>query len=303
MKCETAKELLPLYLYGELSFEDENFLEEHLAKCIACRKEHEELQSLQQTMQDNPVELPAGLLTRCRRDLNEIITKESMGSNWLRNLVAGIRFDTLLKPAGALALVAIGFAGGMWNSQRTEAPSEMAVQTLPRVPGAARVRYLEPDPTGRVNVIVEQVEARQFSGDADDDGIRELLISALANGEDPGLRVESIDVLKRHATDTKVRAALLEVLRSDDNEGVRLKALEGLRRQTMHADTRKVLCDVLLQDENPAIRAQVIDLLVESPQADMAGTLQEVLRKEDNGYVRKQTLKALQQMKATAGTF
>ena len=37
MKCEEAKTILPLFLYGELSFEEEERLELHIDECDACR--------------------------------------------------------------------------------------------------------------------------------------------------------------------------------------------------------------------------------------------------------------------------
>ena len=37
MKCEEARKTLPLFLYGELSFEEEERLELHIDECAGCR--------------------------------------------------------------------------------------------------------------------------------------------------------------------------------------------------------------------------------------------------------------------------
>ena len=38
MTCEDARKNLPLFLYGELSFDDEELVEVHIDECAACRK-------------------------------------------------------------------------------------------------------------------------------------------------------------------------------------------------------------------------------------------------------------------------
>jgi len=37
MKCEEVKKTLPLFLYGELSFDEEERLEVHIDECDSCR--------------------------------------------------------------------------------------------------------------------------------------------------------------------------------------------------------------------------------------------------------------------------
>jgi HEAT repeat protein len=86
---------------------------------------------------------------------------------------------------------------------------------------------------------------------------------------------------------------------------VRLKALDGLKQFAEDPDTRSALTQVLLKDENPGVRTQVIDLLVQKNSdqrhADaMVGVLQELMEKEDNGYIRMRCQKVLQEMNASA---
>jgi plasmid stability protein len=100
-----------------------------------------------------------------------------------------------------------------------------------------------------------------------------------------------------------VKNALLYALQHDSNPGVRLKALEGLKNSSADADVRQVLTQVLLADDNPGVRTQAIDLLIQHKEDQMVGTLQELMRHEDNGYVRMRCQKALHEMNASIETY
>ena len=41
MKCEEVRKTLPLFLYGELSFDEEERIELHIDECAECREELE----------------------------------------------------------------------------------------------------------------------------------------------------------------------------------------------------------------------------------------------------------------------
>jgi plasmid stability protein len=79
--------------------------------------------------------------------------------------------------------------------------------------------------------------------------------------------------------------------------------LDALKAHGGEADVRAALTQVLLADDNPGVRAQAIDLLVEHKGAMTAGVLQEVVQKENNGYVRLRCQRALDEMNASVGTF
>jgi hypothetical protein len=83
-----------------------------------------------------------------------------------------------------------------------------------------------------------------------------------------------------------------------------LKALDGLKQFAEDPDTRQALTQVLLKDDNPGVRTQVIDLLVQQRHSDaMVGVLQELMEKEDNGYIRMRCQKVLQDMNASVETY
>ena len=311
MTCDSVLRAIPLYFYGELSPADEDRLEEHLHTCAACAREMERQRAMAATLDRHQQEIPIALLDDCRADLRAAIQGGAPRalpapgpSPWklfldaVAHSLSGLgRFQ---QPAGAVTLLAIGFFAarftgiGTGNSQLASlVPSDQIVHTI---------RSVQPDSSGHVQIAFDETRRRTVSGRMDDDNIQHLLLAA-ARGENPALRVESVDLLKNRPASTEVRSALLNAVAHDPNPGVRLKAVEGLKPLAGDADVRKVLAQVLLADDNPAIRMQVVDLLVERHDDDIVGVLQNLMQKEDNSYVRLKSEKALKAMNASIGTF
>jgi len=302
VNCETVKDLLVLLNCGELSFEDEEAVEAHLESCQVCKAEQIELQRLDACLEFQSAALSPDLLARCRRDLKDKLMQEAPRRSgfplaaWWRSLASA----PWLKPAAAIALLAIGFMGG--KVFQPGPPRLVAVQPTAVQP-STETAQVQTSPAGEgVPVSYRPSQQTAVSMEPNDTRVRDLLLAAV-NDQDPALRVDSIDLLQHRCSDETVRKALLGALRSDRNSGVRLKALDALRPYAQNPETRVVLAGVVLNDNSPAIRAQAIDLLVQSRGADVASTLQEVLRREDNPYIRERSVKALHAMKASAGTF
>jgi hypothetical protein len=76
-------------------------------------------------------------------------------------------------------------------------------------------------------------------------------------------------------------------------------------------EVRKALSGVLLSDGNPGMRTQAIDLLTqgvgEAPATgldrDIVGTLQELMNRENNAYVRQRGERVLQLVNASQETY
>ncbi len=309
MKCEEVIQNLPLLEYGELSFDQEEAIHQHLDQCKSCTVEFARLQALQRALDSAEVIPQPTLLMDCRQRLRTGLAalreaapaRRSGMIGWFRDLMdGGLHLGFSAKPLGAVALVAMGFFGAHI------VPSNLGGMRLLQgvsEPIASRVRYVEPNSGGQVQIVVEEVSQRTLSGATQDEKIRHLLMAAAREATDPGLRVESVDLLKSSCSSREVRRALIAALQHDPNPGVRLKALDGLRNSAGEPETRKALAAVLLNDDNPGVRTQAIDLLTQKKEPSMAGVLQEVMRKEDNDYVRLRCQKALHEMKASIDTF
>ena len=286
MTCEAVVKQLPLLLYGELTFDEEEAVHQHLDACSACQSELTKTTLLHRQFDESEVDIDPVLLVNCRRNLRIATRALPQQRNWFT-------WNWFGKPVSALTLLAMGFFSGT---------------TLPKIlPGspavASRVRFVEADAAGQVQIVVEDTQQRTVSGDMDDDSIRALLLRATRESTDPGVRVGTMDLLKTQSQSEEVRRALLQALRTDTNAGVRLKALEALRPSAGEDDTRRVLAEVLLKDENPGVRTQVVDLLTQREAPELVGLLQEIMTREENQYVRMKVQRALSDMNASAETF
>ncbi len=306
MTCEDAVKSLPIFLYGEMDFDAEEDLHAHLESCAACRDTLARERLLHSALDDRELEVSPFLLRRNRQQLAERLAAgpaQHSGFFSLSRLFSGWDWmPRFARPAGAVALVALGYFG----AQVVPVGLRTGVSTAGMVdPNAARVRYVEPADNGKIQIVVDETRSRVISGRLDDEPIRKLLIAAAKDPNDPGLRGESVDILKHQTESDEIRGALLNSLLHDSNPGVRLKALEALKPYGGHPEVRKALPQVLLHDDNPGVRTLAIDLLTQGNQEQdqMVGVLQELMRTEHNTYVRDRCERVLRDMKASVETY
>jgi hypothetical protein len=297
MTCEKLTSELPLYVYGELSGEQEEACEQHLAQCAACRQQVATLRLALMAVDDADAALPPGMLASCRRELLAATGqgKDAAAAGFTGRLWGWMNGLGSLKPAGVTALLAIGFAGGLAWQNRPVANPEQAP--------ALRVRSVSRENGDRVRIVLDEIRQREVTGALHDHRVRDLLLTATQEPADAGLRVASVDLLRRESADGDVRRALLTALVGDPNPGVRLKALEALVPHTTEHEVRRTLGQVLLQDDNPGVRTRVIDLLADQKPNDMVDVLQRLMQQEQNDYIRSRTGRALQAMNASLETF
>jgi hypothetical protein len=308
MTCDAIRKQLPLLVYSEVSFDDEEQLHQHMEACVLCRSEFQKLQKMLRALDGLEADADVKLLPDCRRRLriNVAALAEADAAHphrlpaWLSRLLPSSP-ATPFRSLGAVALLAIGFFSARYI--------DLDPGTMPLVgrasfePVASRVRYVEADGPGQVQIVVEETRQRVLSGDMQDEPIRRLLLSAARESADPGVRVGTMELLKSQSHTADVRRALLYAIQHDANAGVRLKALEGLRAAATDPEIRRVLAQVLLTDTNPGVRTQAVDLLTQTREPSMVGVLQELMTREDNNYVRLKCQKALYEMNASVETF
>jgi hypothetical protein len=312
--CPEVKDLFALYLYGELSFDEEERVESHLDACAGCRKALERQREVQVALDNIAIEPSPSLLRSCREELHMRLVEEQAEvakQGWwdrFTDMLTGRSAHTgWLRPAGALTLVALGFAGarmvppGMFSG----GVSEMGMEP------SSRVRSVAPASNGKVQIVLDETTQKTVSGALDDQKIRVMLIPCTTDPSDPGLRAACVDVLNSEAQFSEVRDALVLALK-DKNAGVRLKALKGLTPFAQQPDVRSALTQVLLTDVNPEMRSQSIDLLTKSLNADdpamsfdrqVIGAMQELMQRESNAYVRQRCKTALESVKASTETY
>jgi HEAT repeats/Putative zinc-finger len=309
MKCDEAARLLPLYLYGELSFDEEERLELHLDGCELCRAEVDRQRRLNDLLDSAGARMDDGMLTSARLESRARLRREPrVHEGWWTHLgeMFSIRFapaPVLAQSMGAVALVALGFLGArvVPLGSFTRSGSSSVADVLD--PVASRVRYVEPGDAGRVQIVIEETQRHTLSGRVEDEPIRQWLMTATKDPSDAGVRVQSVELLKSQCGSADIRNVLLYALQHDPNAGVRLKALDGLKEFASDPETKQVLTRVLLADSNPGVRTQVVDLLVQHREDQMVGVLQELLSRESNGYIRQRCERALHDMNASPETY
>lgn len=316
MSCPQVQANLSLYLYGELDFAAEEELEQHLDECALCQRALSREKAWHTTLNSERVDVPLGLLSTCRRELRAAVSAAPGGRQagfswwgWLDTLgFSATRWS--MGVAAASFLLMAGFSAARWTDRHT-IPGFGAGDTSRMGlidASSARIRDIETGDNHHVRIVFDQIRPREITGRVDDEDVRQLLLAGMKDPTDPGIRVDSVEVLKGQ-DGNDVRDALIYSVRHDSNAAVRLKALEGLSRFSGDQATRDALKFVLQHDDNPGVRSEAIDVLAPANQRvefspDLAGTLQQVLRSQgDDDYVRMRSVQLLRDMKASLDVY
>ncbi|HTR38460.1 MAG TPA: HEAT repeat domain-containing protein [Bryobacteraceae bacterium] len=312
MNCEEARKSFPLLLYGELSFDEEERLEAHIDECAACREALARDKALWRELDSAELHPTQDLLEDARAELkSRLAAARPMRESFWDKIRDGFSIHFHFAPglgqvAGAAVMLALGFfaarvtPGSLGGAFHAAGLAE---------PVTSRVRYIEPDGPGKVQIVLDETRQQVLSGSVEDPSIQRLLLAAAKDPSDAGVRVESVDLLKNEPQSAEVRQALLYALQHDPNAGVRLKALDGLKAFAEDPETRRTLTHVLLNDDNPGVRTQVIDLLIQQHDSlrqrndAMVSVLQELMEKESNNYIRMRCQKALTEMNASVESY
>jgi len=298
--CTEVREQLSMLLYGELSFDEEGKVEEHLETCADCRAALEREQQLHAAFDRVEIQPSPSLLRECRTTLAESIAlqsgppvpREGLWDKFV-SFLTGPSTGAWLRPAGAMTLLALGFFGAKLTPFLSNGTPAVGVMGMADAT-SAKVRNVETSPDGRILIVLDETRQKTVSGNLADSNIRAMLMAAARQSDDPGVRAQTVQFLTtaEAGSDTsslEVRDVFISALR-DKNAGVRLKAMNGLKTFEKDPAVRSALASVLLTDENPGVRTQAIDLLTESigPTVDpeIVGKLQELMVKENNPYVR-----------------
>jgi hypothetical protein len=332
--CAQARMQFALLLYGELSFDEEEGVETHLEGCAECRTELEREKSLHAAFASVAVDPPPSLLRQCRGDLAAALShypvprpKHGQGpehgqrsehgqAGWWDRLVDFVGGGLVLRPGfsplWAAALVFLGFLGARMTPYLNDIVTGTGL-TAANQAGIMRVSDVEKQNDGSVRIVVDETRQRTITGSLDDQPVRALLLEAVRDPNNPGLRQDSVELLTRRAQSAEIRGALVYLVVHDQNDGVRLKAMQGLQPFSADPEVRGALSRALLSDGNPGVRTQAIDLLVQVPSGSarpngplpnidpaMVGILQQLMLREKNASVRQRCEKLLELMNASA---
>ena len=311
MNCQDLEKDLLLFAYEELSREQRAACDAHLVSCEACRAKLAETRRLMEAFKEAPRPGPTGdLLAHCRQRLDEALDHEQLGWRALaRGWLRGLGFAPATQAATALGVLLLGFGVG-WNLRPHLGSLAPANQVAPQTSFNAadlsdlRIRNISQvasDPqSGGVRITLDAERRVTLEGSLDDPRIRELLVGAVKSYDNPGIRRDTLEVLRTHRNNPAVLEALLFSMRHDDNAGVRLEALKAAGAVEVCAtNTHQVLLDALQHDPNPGVRVAAIKTLIEHEAEEGADPdVDQVLRKlaasDRNPYIRMQCQAAVQ---------
>ena len=305
MKCEWVQQNIVLFIYDELPDDARFELEQHVHRCTTCAAEMESAKKFRADFSRTPIQEPsANLLAASRMKLQEALESAEQGGWWHRFIFDPVVWLQQIRfaPALALAIFMVGFAGGIGATYKMVkgTPAENA----PNVPTPAQasvgaIQSVSQDPgTNQVTVKYDAVSSQVRTGSLNDPNIQQLLLYAARNNYNPGVRMDSVDLLKEQPNDTHVREALIYALRYDSNTGVRLKALDGLGPFVKDdVQVRDAVLESLMSDANPGIRVEALRLL-EPVRCDSSVriVLQRLAAKDENRYIRSQSRTLLSQL-------
>lgn len=310
MTCQQVQTNLSLFLYGDLDFATEEGLEEHLADCSACQLALQREKSWHASLNGEHADVPFELLSECRRDLKA--ATYSIAANhrslnpepWLRRFAAFFGVTTN-RWSERLALASLclflGFATAHWTSRYSifNPLNISGSATEASLLGNVQLRDVRPLGDGKVRLSLDQIRQGEMIGSLQDDQVRRLLLGAVRNSADAGLRVDSVEMLIGQSGDD-VRSALVHSVMHDPNAAVRLKAIEGLRGFRNDEQTHSALVSVLQNDDNSGVRSEAIEVLVPSGSgvrlpSDVAGAFEQIIRtQQEEDYIRIRCLEILQ---------
>ena len=296
--CEETRQQFALMLYGELSFDEEERVETHLDGCPHCRQALAQQKELHAALDGIAANPSPALLESSRRSLAASLNRES-AERWWHHFLDPLRVQWL-KPAGALALLSLGFLGAKLTPEWNLTSGNFGTMSL------ANVRSVKPQQDGRMQIVFDEKRERTVSGSMDEAPIRQLLIAAARNAQDPELREQTVTILVDGAGAEDIRRELVFALEHDQNPGVRQRVMQSLRPYSHEPAVQHALAEVLSEDNDAGVRTQAIDVLTSRGgglNRQIIGALQELMSREDDPYVRERIGGALRAIKASSDIY
>jgi len=301
-QCRDYQHQVTLLLYEELPEGAHQDLYAHLRECAECRGVLEAEKAMHSTFSGDSAgwDVPSELLAESRRALADELDRIEKRRSWWRVPA----FSVVLTPMRLLesaALVAMGLALGVYVSNQARGGSSVAstpqsqsqAAAIPNNGSISNLQVVNADPvTGQVELAGEVSQPLRIGGRMDDETIRQLLLGALRDTNNPGSRLKAVEVLSQKPTDESIESALINALVYDDDPGVRMRALEGLKKFADEQHVRTAFMHTLQNDDNSGIRIEAINALTSGKARDpeFAQKLREATKSDDNPYIRTKVL-------------
>jgi hypothetical protein len=302
MEHNEFKELIQFYMYNELEKDKRVMMEEHLKNCKDCSNEFESYKKLFDELSKeldgdvNPV-----VLTEARSELRGFIRADKSKQSFVSKLSIIIS-SFISKPFGlafsGASILLIGLFTGylIFNQPKTIIEDDNKV-LLDQI-NIKNINFIDSDPSdGQVEFTFDAIKPGRIKGKIDNPELQRILTYALLNEQNPGTRLNSINVLnasKFTVVDDEVKKSLMKVTMFDENPGVRREALIALKEIPFDEEIKNTLIYVLLNDTSSGLRIESINSLVDASKKgfnfskDDLSTLKQKTEADENKYVKYQ---------------
>ena len=302
MNHNECKEMIPFYLYEELELEKQKQFEDHIRSCKDCSRELESIKKLfADISEDAKYTVDPKLLLEARLELRGAlrIQKNKVPiSNNIKEYISSFIYKPIGLAIGSFSLVVMGMFLGylIFNSPVVESMGTASTKSNPlRI---QNINFIDPDPSdGQVEFTFEAITPGRIKGNINDSEVQKILTYAVLNEQNPGTRLNSINVINANQTrkpDDEIKSTLIAVTKFDDNPGVRREALKSLREIPVDNEIKNTLIYVLLNDTSAGIRIEAINSLVDVAKGGFSlsqedlSLLQNKIQIDKNNYVRFQ---------------
>ena len=301
MEHTKFKDQIPFYLYNELGIKDRNIFENHISTCKECAQELIEYKKLfEEFNKDNKQTIDPQFLNEARSELRGYLRAQrnkSSNSNYFLNSLSRFLFKPIgFAFSGIILLVLGGFISYLIFNPLNEKIDDNL--QLPERLKIQNINFIDSDPSdGEVEFTFETVKSDRMKGNVNDIELQKILTYAVLNEQNPGTRLNSINVINANQTqkpDDEIKSTLITVAKFDNNPGVRIEALKSLNKLPADEEIKNTLIYVLLNDTSAGIRIEAINGLVDASKTGISlnqedlTSLRDKIQIDDNNYIRYQ---------------
>ncbi|MCU0343042.1 MAG: HEAT repeat domain-containing protein [Ignavibacterium sp.] len=302
MNHNECKELMPFYLYEELNPEKKKLFEDHLKSCKDCANELESYKNLfDGIVEDSKSSIDPKLLLEARLELRGAFraqwTKVPVSTS-ITDYITSLIYKHVGLAISGLSVMLLGLFIGylIFNSPVIE-KIEAGTNDTEKL-SVQNINFIDSDPSdGQVEFTFDAVKSGRIKGNVNDSEIQKILTYAVLNEQNPGTRLNSINVINANQIqkpDDEIKSTLIAVAKFDNNPGVRIEALKSLNKLPADEEIKNTLIYVLLNDTSSGIRIEAINSLVGASKSGASLNqkdlmlLRDKIQTENNSYIRFQ---------------
>ena len=307
MTHKDYQDMIPFYLYDELGMNEKLAFEKHLESCNECKKEIENYKKVFNKISEygNAV-VDNKILMESRQELKGAIRQEKYKIIPFNMIFEKIT-NFMIKPSGlaisTISVLLLGLLIGYLifnvrsaNELKNFEIDQVLNQAIKSYLNITDIKVINSNPaTGEIEFSYNITNTKKVQGNVNDPRVRSLLSYAVLNEQNPGIRLNSLNVINANQNlrfDDELRQTIFTVAKYDKNPGVRREALQFIREVPFDKDVKNTLIYVLLNDTSSGVRIEAMNIISAAAKKGVAFSNQDLtifkenLEKDKNNYVR-----------------